>query len=353
MARLNLSARFTAMITTVFLIGILAGGAAHWRALQGRARDEITVQGLLLIESMNAVRNYTSAHVRPLLADDLYTNAEFIPETVPAFSARTVFENFRGQIDFETYQYKEASLKPTNPLDLADDFETELLLGFYDGTRVGEVSGYRTLSGSRVFYIARPLAITSESCLECHSTPDVAPASLIATYGDQGGFGWELGEVVAMQMIYVPAQEVFDAAFRTFSLVMSVFVITFAIFVWLINTLLNRYVIQPVHVLSDLAQKISMDEDISTNLRGEDLQIVVARPDELGNLAQVFKKMAAEVYARTERLRQQLQELRIEIDEIRRKEQVSELVETEFFNDLQARAREIRQRRQEREKRQE
>lgn len=349
MAKLNLSARFTLILTLVFLIGITAGGAAHWRALQGRAQDEITTQGLLLIETMNAVRGYTSTHVRPLLADQLYTNAEFISETVPAFSARTVFENFRGQVDFETYAYKEASLNPTNPDDLADDFETQILQSFYDGTQTGEVTGYRTLSGTRVFYIARPLSIGADSCLECHSTPDVAPASLITTYGDQAGFGWQLGEVVALQTIYVPAQEVFDAAFRTFTLVMSVFVVTFAIFVWIINTLLNRYVIQPVNVLSGLAQKISADEDVATDLQAPTLEVVTMRSDELGNLSRVFRQMAAEVTARTEKLKQQVQKLTIEIDEIRRKEQVEEVVETEFFNDLQARAKQIRQRRQDRE----
>ena len=353
MAKLNLSTRFTLILTLVFLIGITTGGFAHWRALQGRAQDEITAQGLLLIESMNAVRGYTSTHVRPLLADDLYTNAEFIPETVPAFSARAVFENFRGQVDFETYLYKEASLNPTNPQDLADDFEAEILQGFYAGTQQGELTGYRTLSGSRVFYIARPLAIGSESCLECHSAPDAAPASLITTYGDQGGFGWELGEVVALQTIYVPAEEVFDAALRTFTLVMSVFVITFAILVWIINTLLNRYVIQPVNVLGALAQKISADEDITGDLRSTNLQTVTARSDELGNLAQVFQKMATEVYTRTDQLKQQLKKLTIEIDEIRRKEQVSEVVESEFFSDLQERAKAIRQRRQEREEKEE
>ena len=353
MTKLNLSARFTLILTLVFLIGITAGGAAHWRALQGRAQDEIAAQGLLLIETMNAVRGYTSTHVRPLLADDLYTNAEFIPETVPAFSALAVFENFRGQVDFETYLYKEASLNPTNPQNLADDFEAEILQGFYTGTQQGELTGYRTLSDSRVFYIARPLAIGSESCLECHSTPEVAPASLITTYGDQGGFGWQLGEVVALQTIYVPAEEVFDAAFRTFSLVMSVFVITFAIVVAIINTLLNRYVIQPVNVLGALAQRISADEDITGELQSTNLQTVTTRSDELGNLALVFQKMATEVYARTDKLKQQLKKLTIEIDEIRRKEQVSEVVETEFFTDLQERAKAIRQRRQEREEKDE
>jgi methyl-accepting chemotaxis protein len=323
-------------------VGIAIGGAAYWRMLQQRAQEEIASQGLLLIETMNAVRGYTTKNIRPLLVDDLAVSSEFISETVPAFSARTVFENFRDQVDFSTYLYKEAALNPTNPLDTADDFESDLFTQLSHSETGGDVSGFRTLNEERLFYIARPLVIGAESCLECHSTPDQAPASLIATYGDQGGFGWELGQVIAVQIIYVPAEEVFNSAFRIFTLVMGVFVITFALVILLINSLLKRYVIQPVYVLSGLADKISADENFSTDLESPVLQSITKRPDELGSLAQVFKKMAADVYARTGMLKNQVNQLIIKIDELRRRQQVADVVDSEFFNELQKRARELR-----------
>lgn len=346
MSKLNLSTRFTLILSGVFLVGIAIGGTAYWRALQGRAQDEIATQGLLLIETMNAVRGYTTNNVRPLLADDLVNSPEFISETVPAFSARTVFENFRRQLNFSTYLYKEAAINPTNPLDTADEFEENLLNQFYSGDSSQEVSGYRDMNGENLFYIARPLSIGSESCLECHSTPENAPASLIATYSDQGGFGWELNEVIAVQMIYVPAEEVFNSAFQTFTLVMGVFLVTFAIVILLINFLLRNYVIQPVNVLSGLANKISADENFSADLESEALRSITNRPDELGNLAKVFKKMAVDVYERTIKLKEQVKDLIIKIDQIRREEQVSEIVDTDFFNSLQKRAKELRARSQ-------
>lgn len=344
MSRLNLSARFTLILTGVFLIGITIGGTVYWRALQGRAQEEIATQGTLLIESMSAVRGYTSANVKPLLADQLAASPKFIPESVPAFSARSVFDNFRKQQDFQNYSYKEAAFDPTNTVDKADDFEAKLLQQMIDNGTSDEVSGYRDQGGTRLFYIARPLTIGSESCLQCHSSPDKAPASLIATYGDQGGFGWHVGQTVAAQIIYVPAGEVFSAALRTFTLVMSVFVVLFALIIILINTLLRRYVIEPLGVLSGLARKISDDENFSTDLESNALQAVTARPDELGNLAQVFKKMASDVATRTGALKQQVQQLMIRIDQIRRKEQVSEVTNSDFFNDLQKRAHEMRKR---------
>lgn len=342
MTRINLSTRFTLILSGVFLVGIALGGMVYWRALQNRAQEEIAAQGLLLIETMNAVRGYTTQNVRPLLADQLAASPEFISETVPAFSARTVFENFRNQLDFSTYLYKEATPNPTNPLDKADDFEADLLAQLSSGETSGQLSGFRDLNGERLFYIARPLTIGSDSCLQCHSTPEQAPASLIATYGDQGGFGWELGQVIAVQVIYVPAGEVFSAAFNNFTMVMGVFIVTFALVILLSNFLLKRYVIQPVYVLSGLADKISADENYSIELESQALQSITTRPDELGSLAQVFKKMATDVYERTGMLKSQVNQLIIKIDELRRKQQVSEVTESEFFTDLQKRAKELR-----------
>jgi nitrate/nitrite-specific signal transduction histidine kinase len=139
---------------------------------------------------------------------------------------------------------------------------------------------------------------------------------------------------------------VFNAAIRSFTLVMGVFVVTFALVILLINSLLKRYVIQPVYVLSGLADKISADENFATELESTALRSITKRSDELGSLAQVFKKMAADISARTGMLKNQVNQLIIKIDELRRQQQVADVVESEFFNDLQKRARELRSKEQ-------
>ncbi len=66
----------------------------------------------------------------------------------------------------------------------------------------------------------------------------------------------------------------------------------------------------------------------------------------LGGILYTFiERAAAEVRKRETELKTQIQELRVEINAIKRKEQVSEIVETEFFKDLQTRAGEFRARR--------
>jgi len=70
---------------------------------------------------------------------------------------------------------------------------------------------------------------------------------------------------------------------------------------------------------------------------------VATRTDALGQLARVFSRMASEIYAREQRLKQQVQQLRIELDDARQAQQVAEITESEYFQQLEARADDLRQ----------
>lgn len=74
----------------------------------------------------------------------------------------------------------------------------------------------------------------------------------------------------------------------------------------------------------------------------QELDAVAARDDALGQLARTFQRMAIEVQARQARLRQQIAELRIEIDEGRQAQRVAEITETDYFRSLRGRASELR-----------
>ena len=69
---------------------------------------------------------------------------------------------------------------------------------------------------------------------------------------------------------------------------------------------------------------------------------MAARDDALGVLARRFDSMASEVLAGEARLREEVRELRIEIDEARQARQVAEITDTDFFRDLRGRAAELR-----------
>jgi hypothetical protein len=58
------------------------------------------------------------------------------------------------------------------------------------------------------------------------------------------------------------------------------------------------------------------------------------------------EQAAEEVKKRETQLQHQIEELRIEIDEIKRDRQVTEIAGTEYFQDLQAQAKKLKERRQ-------
>ena len=76
----------------------------------------------------------------------------------------------------------------------------------------------------------------------------------------------------------------------------------------------------------------------------ESLNEVAQRSDELGQLALVFQEMARQVYAREQQLKQQVQQLRIEIDQERRAREVAEITESDYFQQLLSKAEELRNR---------
>ena len=97
---------------------------------------------------------------------------------------------------------------------------------------------------------------------------------------------------------------------------------------------------RPITRLTHIARQIG-DGHYDQDLAG----LTKARlRDEIGILAEVFDMMVGKVEHREQSLRQEVQRLQIEIDESKRQNQVNEIVETEFFQELVTRAQEMRDR---------
>lgn len=309
--KLRLGTQFTLLLTLIFLGGIILSGVTLSQAMQRKAEDEVSTKAELLTQTMNAVRTYTSENVAPLLQKQLEISPKFISETVPAYSALTVFENFRSQPEHRDYIYREATLNPTNPRDKADEFEAKLVEQFRQQPDMKKLSGYRTMDGVNLFFTARPLSVKKESCLQCHSTPDKAPKSQLASFGDQGGFGWQLNEIVAAQTIYVPSDQVFQRGQQYLGLTMGIFASIFAVVVLVINRLLKRRVIHPLDQLTTIAHSLTTDtmtaEQVS-EFNSPRIVKVARRADEPGQLARAFQHMAREVATREQTLSQAVEQ---------------------------------------------
>ncbi|MGJ5673981.1 MAG: c-type heme family protein [Nostochopsis sp.] len=280
---LKIGAKVNLLLILVFLISIVVTSITLSTLLQHRAENEVTSKAIILMRTMNSVRKYTQDRINPLLKSRLEIETQFIPETVPAFSAIKIFENFRNDDEFKSFIYREAAINPTNLRDKADSFETQILQRFRNNPKIQELTGFRNLPQGEVFYIARPLAITQPSCLECHSTVKKAPKSLVASYGTKNGFGWKLNEIVAAQIISVPSQKVFEDAAHSWSMIMGLVIAIFAIVILLLNFLIKRAIVQRIKSIEKIAQQVSVG-NMSIDFEEKS-------NDEIGGLAVAFNRM--------------------------------------------------------------
>lgn len=95
---------------------------------------------------------------------------------------------------------------------------------------------------------------------------------------------------------------------------------------------------RPVQRLIQAAEALEQGQ-----YRSEALAAEVARRDDLGQLARVFDHAAQEIQSREAQLHRKIKELRIQIDEVKRRRQVAAITETDYFQQLREQARLMRE----------
>ncbi|MDJ0694443.1 DUF3365 domain-containing protein [Mastigocoleus sp. MO_188.B34] len=271
------------ILILVFVSGILISGFALSQVLEQKAKNEISSNARDIMHMVNSIRKYTNTQVEPILEPKFDTKEVFIPQAIPSYSVREVFEIFRSDKKYSNFLYKDATLNPVNLRDKADVFEAKIVNNFKNSSNLKSINGFRNIYGENLFYIARPFKIEDESCLRCHSTPEKAPRSQILTYGRKNGFGWKLNEIVATQIIYVPAQEIFNNVGRSFYLVIGVLSSVFAFIAIAMNIFLKKIILRRIKNIAKVAEKVSIG-DIEAKFDKQD-------KDEIGALAESFNRM--------------------------------------------------------------
>jgi len=123
----------------------------------------------------------------------------------------------------------------------------------------------------------------------------------------------------------------------------SMYIVAIAAIIILVLTaaLVTSTITRPLVRLSRVVQKMEDGE-----LDSENLNIILNQrvEDEVTKLAQVFKKMAVQVQLRETKLKRQIEELNIQIDEQKKAKQVAEITETDYFQNLRSNALGMRNR---------
>jgi hypothetical protein len=245
-------------LALVFLGALLVGGFGSYFALKSRAFDDAARESRLLLTTALAIRGYTIANVAPLLREN-GTDPHFHAETVPSFAAQSVFDAVSSED--VAYTYREVALNPTSLDDLPVPFEIQLINAFRQNDALEERMGRWEFDGRELFYLARPIRIESEACLACHSTPDAAPPAMIARYGPNNGFGWQMGETVGIQIVTVPIEQEMKGAYELVLILTGGLLVIFLLAYALISGTIHRNVVVPLQALATRADDASVGAD--------------------------------------------------------------------------------------------
>ena len=281
---MNLATKVNLVLGVTFMAGLSLAGINSYLLTEENALRQVTDQADLIMQEALAVRSYTVNEVRPLLRQ--LDDGKFYPQTVPAYSATQTANLVRQSRP--NYSYKEAVFNPTNPRDKATPAEEQIINRFIADPGLTEIVGSMTVNDVESLYIAHPIRITNPGCLACHSEPEKAPAAMRAVYGNQGGFGWKLNEIVGTQMVVVPYTLPAQLAQKTFISFIVSMAIIFVLLFMAINITLRKLVLKPVRRLTHLADEVSKG-----NLR--EAEIKVTGNDEIADMSRAFNRMRRSV----------------------------------------------------------
>jgi diguanylate cyclase (GGDEF)-like protein len=258
---MSLRLKFNLILVAIFVLSLI-GAAIYFNAyLEKNAINDVRQNSQVLMETALAIRSYTTDEIKPHL--DPMNEKRFLAQTVPAFAASETLRRLRDR--FPAYEYKEAVLNPTNPRDRASDWERALVEKFRADPTQTEFTGVQGEGIQRAVYVARPITIKQPQCLVCHSIPSAAPASMIQIYGDKNGFGWQLNEVVGMQLVKLPMLYPLEKARETFYHFMISLLAIFGLMFLALNVALSGLVIEPMARINKKLEELAT-KDFLTDL---------------------------------------------------------------------------------------
>jgi hypothetical protein len=208
--------RFNLVFFPILAAAIGATAAIVHSNLQSGAQQQVVSMAQVMLETARASRKYTTDQIAPLLETLRPSDPQFHPQSIPFYAATEAFNYFRRT--HPDFAYKEAAPNPTNPRDRTVDWEADIVNEFRNDTSKKELIGRRDTPLGPSLFISTPIKVDDASCLQCHSTPDKAPAGMVKLYGSANGFGWQSGDVVGAQIVSVPAaltEKLADNAFRS------------------------------------------------------------------------------------------------------------------------------------------
>lgn len=169
-------------------------------------------------------------------------------------------------------------------------------------------------------------------------------ATVQAPWGSEGVDTWRVqtsttGGEVDWVLVSAVNQDRLEAPARALAYQMAAIALSVVLIGLVLGVLLSRRITTPVDAITRAAGSLADGTFDPTSLDS-----AAQRSDELGDLARTFQTMGTEIVARERRLREQVQQLSVQIDRDKVASEVQEITESDYFQRLKSRSREMRER---------
>ncbi|MCE5336979.1 MAG: PAS domain S-box protein [Desulfobacteraceae bacterium] len=194
--------------------------------------------------------------------------------------------------DIKHYYEKHCAINARCPGNEADLHERGFLEQLNADPDLITKSEVVTLDGKPYYSLMSRGLRMEQSCAQCHSIPEKAPAGLVEMYGPQRGFHREQGKIVSAVSIRVELTQAYEAADH-FAIRLSIMFLSILAFLFLFqHFLLKGLFLRPLRKLRDKALELAASDEHL----GE--AIPTASKEEFSELTEAFNRMSASFKAR-------------------------------------------------------
>ncbi len=285
-----------------FALAGLAAILAVNLQMRSYALEGAEAKALVLLNRNLATHHYFSSQLKPLLFEQtrpLRDQESFTPQWMSStYAVRQIDGLFRELSGLDDYYYKEAAIDARTPANEADAAEAALLRRLNADPELTSVSRVRKIDGRPFFEVLRRGETLEPGCLRCHSTPDAAPAELVAHYGPVRSFNRRVGETIDVISIRIPLQQAYAEVNRISWQLSLILVLSLGFLGLLHFALFQRLIVRPLRRLEGFADALAGHD----GRLGETLPPGRRAEGELARLTEAFNRLSTRLAESQERL---------------------------------------------------
>lgn len=201
MKKAGIKNQFYLGVAVILLVCCLGVSWFQYKNMQNQALSEVHKKTEIYLTTASSIRSYVKDSLRPRIGELVSTDQFILEAMSTSFISREIMNRLKES--FPEFKYKRAAINPRNAINQADEFEVGIIDWFSNNPDQTQWKGMIRNNGQSFYARMEPIKV-DETCLSCHGDPSDAPMDLIEEYGDTHSYGYNVGDVVAADTIYIP-----------------------------------------------------------------------------------------------------------------------------------------------------